>query len=181
MARRKRPWLSRTLLVAALLPFPALAGCGYRLTTSMPALTRHIRIIAVPPFVNHTRIPRLSQMITAAVVRELIARTQARVRARTSGSDAVLRASLLLTRTTPVSIDPSTGRATTIQVLLEMSASFTDERTGRALFNSEHMIFQDQYQVGEQTASFIEEDTLAYQRMSTEIAHDLVSRILNRF
>ncbi len=176
-----RVWRAAGRLGLALLCFPALAGCGYRLTTAAPALPRHIRVIAVPPFVNNTRIPRLSQMMTAAVVRELIARTHAAVSAQISGSDAVLRASLLRTQTTPVTFDPTTGRATTIQVQLELSASFTDERTGKPLFNDRNIVFHDQYQVGEPTASFIEEDQLAFRRMSTQVARDLVARILNRF
>lgn len=167
------------LCLAALLPLAA--GCGYQLTTHAPSLPRHIRVIAVPPFVNHTRVPRLSQMITAAVVRELIARTRATIRARTTGSDAVLRASLIGARTTPVTFDPSTGRATTVEVRLEVSASFTDERTGRPLFEDRHMVFHEQYQVGEETASFIEEDALAYHRLSTRVARDLVARMLDRF
>ena len=176
----RRSGAARITMLAVALPLWA-AGCDYRLTTHARALPPRMRIVAVPAFVNHTRVPQLSQMITAATERELLTRTHARVQSLPAGRDALLRGTLLSATAAPITFDPITNRATTVRVRLRMAVQFVDERSGRVLYSDPALIFTGNYQISEQTQEYIEEDALAWRRLSRRAARDIVAAILDRF
>ena len=55
------------------------AGCGYHTAGHAVTLPDNVRTIAIPAFVNQTQTFKIEQMLTAAVVRELVTRTHYRV------------------------------------------------------------------------------------------------------
>lgn len=165
-------------LVAGLL---ALGGCGYHLAGHAHALPPDVKVIAVPGFRNQTLTPRLSQMLTAAVVRQLLAQSSYRIQSRRAGSDAVLEGTVLSLHTTPVTFDPSTGRVSTVEVRLELRIRMIDQTTGRALYQADDLVFRDQYQVSAQAQTLFEEDTVALRRMSRDAAQTVVANILENF
>lgn len=166
---------------AALASLVALAGCGYHLANHARALPPDVKIIAVPGFRNLTLAPRLSQLLTAAVVRQFLQDSPYRIQPRREGSDAVLEGTVLSLRTTPVTFDPNTGRVSTVEVRLEVRVQLMDQTTGQALYKADDLVFRDQYQVSAQAQTLFEEDTVALRRLSQDAARTIVSNILENF
>ena len=158
-----------------------LAGCGYHAAGHAVTLPDNVRTIAVPGFVNQTQTYKIEQMLTAAVVREMVTRTHYHIVNQVSDTaDATLRGTVLATYTTPLTYDSQTGRAASVLVIVSMKVSLTDKQ-GKLLYENSSYVFRDQYQVARELTSFFEEDSPALQRLSREFARTLVSNVLEGF
>src|ERR1700674_82292 len=97
--------MSRVLLCLLLLCIGA-TGCGYHTAGKVTIIPENVRTIAVPAFVNQTHTYRIEQMLTAAVVREMITRTHYHIINQTDAdADATLKGTVLSTYTTPMTYD----------------------------------------------------------------------------
>jgi hypothetical protein len=139
-----------------------------------------MRTLAVPAFVNQTQTYKIEQMLTAAVIQEFTTRTKYHVTADPSSADATLRGTVLSTYTTPLTYDSTTGRASSVQVIVMMKVVLTDHE-GRVLYQNPSYTFREQYQVSQELSSFFEEDSPAFQRLSRDFARTLVSNVLEAF
>lgn len=157
------------------------ASCGYHTAGHADALPQNVNTIAIPAFVNHTQTYKIEQMLTQAVVQEMLTRTHYRVINSNDGSaDAVLRGDVLSTYIAPLTYDSQTGRASSVLVTVSMSVSLKD-KSGKVLYRNPSYLFREQYQVSRDPSSFFEEDSPAFQRLSREFARTLVSNILEGF
>jgi len=166
-------------LTAALLA-PLLAGCGYHTAGHATTIPDSVRTIAVPAFVNQTHTYKIEQMLTSAVVREMVTRTHFHVSTTPENADATLRGTVLSTYTTPMTYDSKTGRAASVLVVISMDVSLLDKQGG-VLYRNPSYLFREQYEVSRDPNSFFEEDTPAFQRLSRDFAQTLVSNILEGF
>ena len=155
-------------------------GCGYHTAGHANLLPSDLRTIAVPAFVNQTQTYKIEQMLTGAVVQEFATRTNYRIVTASESADATLHGTVLSTYTTPLTYDSTTGRAASILVIVSMNVSLAD-RQGRVLYQNPSYTFREQYEVSQELSSFFEEDSPAFQRLSREFAHTLVSNILEAF
>jgi outer membrane lipopolysaccharide assembly protein LptE/RlpB len=156
-------------------------GCGYHTAGKVVTIPENVRTIAIPTFVNQTHTYRIEQMLTAAVVREMITRTHYHIINQTDAdADATLKGTVLSTYTTPMTYDSQTGRAASVLVVISMSVSLKDKQ-GKVLYQNDAYLFREQYEVSRDPNSFFEEDTPAYQRLSRDFAQTLVSNILEGF
>ena len=155
-------------------------GCGYRTAGHTNLLPSNVRVLAVPAFVNQTQTYKIEQTLTAAVIRELNTRTNYHIVADPGAADAALRGTVLAATTTPLTYDSTTGRASTVLVIVSMSVSLTDQK-GRVLYENPSYVFREQYQVSQELSTFFEEDSPAFKRLSGEFARTLVSNILEAF
>lgn len=157
------------------------AGCGYHTAAHTTQLPANVKTIAIPGFVNVTRTYRVEQIITAAVVQEVLTRTHYTVvNDGRQGADAVLRGTILSTSSVPSTYDSRTGRAASIAVIVSARVTLTG-RDGKVLYDNPSYVFKDQYQLSNDLSTFFEEDTPALQRMSRDFARTLVSNILEGF
>jgi outer membrane lipopolysaccharide assembly protein LptE/RlpB len=170
------------LLVAMLLLLSGLAvSCGYHTAGHVVTIPDNVRTIAIPAFVNETQTYKIEQMLTAAVVKEMISRTHYRVVNDTANDpDATLRGTILSTYTTPLTYDSKTGHAASMLVVISMKVSLSD-RQGKVLYQNPSYLFREQYEVSSDPTTFFEEDTPAYQRLSRDFAQTLVSNLLEGF
>lgn len=156
-------------------------GCGYHTAGHTTVIPQEVRTIAIPAFVNQTHTYKIEQMLTAAVVREMVTRTNYHVVNQAGGdADATLRGTVLSTYTTPLTYDSVTGRAASVLVVISMSVSLQDKQ-GKVLYQNPSYLFREQYEVSRDPNSFFEEDTPAFQRLSRDFAQTLVSNILEGF
>jgi outer membrane lipopolysaccharide assembly protein LptE/RlpB len=156
-------------------------SCGYHTAGRTNTIPENIRTIAIPAFVNQTHTYRIEQMLTAAVVREMITRTHYHViNQADADADATLKGIVLSTYTTPMTYDSQTGHAASVLVVISMSVSLKDKE-GKVLYQNGSYLFREQYEVSRDPNSFFEEDTPAYQRLSRDFAQTLVSNILEGF
>jgi outer membrane lipopolysaccharide assembly protein LptE/RlpB len=157
------------------------AGCGYHTAGHAVTLPDNVRTIAIPAFVNQTQTFKIEQMLTAAVVRELVTRTHYRVIDQANDdADAALHGTVLSTYTTPLTYDSRTGRAASVMVVISMKVSLLDKQ-GKVLYQNPSYLFREQYEVSRDLNSFFEEDSPALQRLSRDFAQTLVSNILEGF
>ncbi len=171
---RGAPWLALLLCLAA-------AGCGYHTAGKAVVLPTDVRTIAIPGFVNQTKIYRVEQVLTGAVVHEFTSRTHYHVLNQASGdADATLRGTVTNALLTPLTYDSQTGRVSSGMIMLTMSVSLLD-RHGKVLFTNPNYIFRDQYEISSQISSFFEEESPALERLSKDFARSLVSNILEAY
>ena len=168
-------------LFGVLLLSTLVANCGYHTTAQATQLPTDVHTIAVPAFVNKTRTYRIEQILTAAVVRELISRTHYHViNAADSSADATLRGTVLLTQLSPITFNSRTGRAATVLVTVNVGVSLSN-RQGKVLFSNPGFLFREQYQVSSEPSSFFEEESPALDRLSRALARSLVADIVEAY
>jgi len=167
---------------ASLLAICILAtGCGYHTAGHSTTIPENVRTIAVPAFVNQTQTFKMEQMLTAAVVREFVTRTNYHVLNQASDdADATLHGTVVATYSTPLTYDSQTGRAASVLVVVNMKVLLTDKQ-GKVLYDNPSYLFREQYQVSRDLASFFEEDSPAFERLSRDFARTLVSNVLEGF
>jgi outer membrane lipopolysaccharide assembly protein LptE/RlpB len=159
----------------------ACEGCGYHTAGHAGQLPENVKTIAVPAFKNETATYRIEQMLTASVVQELTTRTRYRILNDPSeDADATLRGTVLSTVASPIAYDTTTGRAASVLVVVSMKVSLAD-RQGKVLYQNPTYVFREQYEVSQDLASFFEEDSPAFRRLSRDFARTLVSNILEGY
>jgi outer membrane lipopolysaccharide assembly protein LptE/RlpB len=171
----------KTAGVLVLLLALASVGCGYHSAGHAAKLPPDLKTIAIPAFVNHTHTYRVEQVLTAAVVREFLSRTNYRIaNDATDSADATLRGDVLTTEFAPLTYDSKTGRASSALITVTMKVQLVD-RKGKVLYENQNYIFREQYQVSREISSFFEEETPALDRLSRDFARTLVSNVLEAY
>jgi len=176
---RWRRGLALLLITGALGVAPF--ACGYHVAGRGDRLPPDVKTIAVPIFANQTSRFRIEQTMTQAVTREFIERTRFKVTADPAGADAVLKGAVKDVRTGVVAFDLNTGRATALQIQVTANVELIDLHTKKVLFTNPNYIFREEYQVSQSSANLFEEDQPALDRLSRDLAHTLVTEILENF
>ena len=167
--RSRAAWLA--LLVVS-------AGCGYHTAGHAVQLPENVKTIAVPAFTNTTKTYRVEQSLTSSVVREFTTRTHYHILNEPGETaDATLLGTVLSTSASPLTYNSTTGQAASVLVVVSMKVSLTD-RQGKVLYQNPSYLFREQYEVSQDLASFFEEDSPAFRRLSQDFARTLVSNIL---
>lgn len=173
-----RRWAVAALL---LLVVVATAGCGYHTAGHAVQLPENVKTIAIPAFTNVTTTYRIEQTLTASVVREFTTRTHYHIlNAPGEAADATLRGTVISTSSSPLTYNSTTGQAASVLVVVSMRVSLTD-RQGKVLYQNPSYLFREQYEVSQDLASFFEENSPAFRRLSQDFARTLVSNILEGF
>jgi hypothetical protein len=156
-------------------------ACGYHTVGQGSRLPADVHTVAIPTFENKTTAYHVEQLLTEAVVREFLARTQYRVVSLNDGhADAVLRGTVLITRVDPVTYDSATGRSTSGMVSLTMKITLAD-KNGKILYDNPNYSFHEPYQISREPSSFFQEETPALRRLVAELARNLVSNVLETY
>jgi outer membrane lipopolysaccharide assembly protein LptE/RlpB len=159
----------------------ASTGCGYHTAGHAVQLPENVKTIAVPAFVNDTNTYRIEQLLTASVVREFTTRSHYHILNDASeAADATLRGVVVSASSTPLTYNSATGQAASVLVVVSMRVELTD-RQGKVLYQNPSYLFREQYEVSQDLASFFEEDSPAFRRLSQDFARTLVSNILEGF
>jgi outer membrane lipopolysaccharide assembly protein LptE/RlpB len=170
-------------MTVVLLLLILLSGCGYHTTGSTAAkLPADIHTIAIPAFINKTPQYKVEQLLTQAVVREFVSRTNYRISdsENDKSADALLEGTVVGASLNPVTYDSATGRASSAVVTVSMRVTLTD-RSGKVLWQNQNYVFRDQYQISREISSFFEESSPALERVSRDFARTLVSNVLEAY
>jgi len=171
-----RLWRAAWLILIA-----GVVGCGYHTAGHAVQLPENVRTIAVPAFVNETSTYRIEQVLTSSVVREFTTRTHYHIlNDPGEAADATLRGTVLSTSASPLTYNSATGQAASVLVVVSMKVALTG-RQGKVLYQNPSYLFREQYEVSQDLASFFEEDSPAFRRLSQDFARTLVSNILEGF
>jgi outer membrane lipopolysaccharide assembly protein LptE/RlpB len=171
-------WPGVSILILTLIFSTA---CGYHTASHAVTLPPNLQTIAIPVFINRTQTYKIEQILTAAVVQEMVTRTHYHILNEASESaDATLRGTVLSTSTSPLTYDSQSGRLSSALVVVTAKVTLTD-RQGKVLYENPAYLFREEYQVSNDLSSFFEEDSPALGRLSREFARTLVSNVLEGF
>ncbi len=172
-------WLVCLVFVApCLLITPS---CGYHVAGRGDRLPPDVKTIAIPAFVNSTRQFKIEQRVTAAVTREFIERTKYQVTTDPAAADALLKGEIKDVRSGAIAYDPTTGRATTLQIQVTAQVDLIDQHTKKLLFSNHNYIFREEYQISQNPSTLFEEQNPALDRVARDVARTLVTEILENF
>jgi outer membrane lipopolysaccharide assembly protein LptE/RlpB len=178
-----RPGAAFSKSVRACLPgifLLLLSSCGYHVAGTTNLLPAEIHTIAVTPFRNASIQHKLSDYLTEAVVREMISRTHYKIVADPAQADAVLTGAVANMFSSAVVADPVTGRSTGAQVVVIIQAKLTD-KSGTVLYNDPSHEYRERYEISVNPQQYFDESPAALQRLSKDVARDVVSSILDKF
>ena len=172
---------SAALVAVVLMVGLAGNGCGYHVAGKGTQIPAEVKTIAVPAFRNETSRYKVEQVLTQAVVRELLARTRFRIQPEPAGSDAVLTGTVIQFWTTPILVDSSGRRTTAVSMAVRMRVKLTDQHTGKLLFQDPDFRFTETHEVSGDAATYFEESGPAVERLGRSFAASLVSSLLEAF
>lgn len=157
------------------------SACGYHTAGHADLVPKTVHTIAIPAFTNQTTRYKLTDQLPQAIAREFIARTHYRIVSDPNAADAVLTGSVLTYTSFPTVIDPSTGRASTVEVHVTMRLDLVERATGKKLYTRPNFEMRERYQISLDPAAFFEESDAALARASEQTAQQVVSSILDNF
>src|SRR5207245_6115312 len=100
--KKRTAFFTGTVLLCLLLT----SVCGYHTAGHAVTVPDDVHTVAIQAFVNQTHTYKIDQMLTEAVVHEMITRTHYRiVNQADNGADATLRGSVLSIATSPLTYD----------------------------------------------------------------------------
>jgi hypothetical protein len=169
---------SAALLGAALL---AWGGCGYRVGSGADLLPKDLKAIAIPAFGNNTTRYKLTERLPNAIGREFLTRTRYRVVADPNEADAILTGTVTNYMSGPTIFDQATGRAAGIQVYVFLNLKLTDRRNGQVLYERAGLEVRERYEVSIEQQAYFDESEVALDRLSRQVARQVVATVLEAF
>lgn len=170
--------------LACLVALSVLSGsaCGYHVAGKTDLIPKEIHTIAIPAFSNITVRYTLSDRLPQAISHEFIARTRYQIVTDPNTADAVLRGAVINYVSYPILFDQVSGRASGLQVNVTMQVNLVERATGKVLFSRPSFEMHQRYEISVTSASqYFEESDEALDRLSRDVARDLVSSILENF
>jgi outer membrane lipopolysaccharide assembly protein LptE/RlpB len=163
-------------VLAASLLATVLSGCGYRLANKNLGGGEG-QTIAVPTFANGTTTYRIEQRVTEAIRQEFIRRTRFRVVPDTTG-DLVMTGEVLSYAAVPVIFNQQ-GRGSAYTMLVDLNVRLTDTKTGMVVFQNDRWTFREIFELSQNSAEFVPEDTAALDRLARRLASSLVASVMH--
>jgi len=165
----------------ALLAAAVLSSCGYHVAGTNSTLPSGWHDIAIPVFKSDTSQYRIEQVFTEAVIREFLSRTKYRITQDPASADAVLHGEVLSIETTPLLFDANTGEVRTMLVTVHTKVDLVDTKSEKVVYANKDIVFRQEYQISSDVQSFFNEQSPALQRMSRDLAAQIVSGVLDSF
>jgi outer membrane lipopolysaccharide assembly protein LptE/RlpB len=153
-----------------------LTSCGYHIAGKKLDAGKGLTI-AVPTFTNRTTAYRIEQHISEAVRQELIRRTRFSVEPASNG-DLVVAGEVKGITLSPVIFDPQ-GRGSSYIVIVDLKVNVTDKRTNKVVFQNDNWTFREVFELAENSAEYVPEDSAALDRLSKRFAAALVDSMLH--
>jgi hypothetical protein len=157
------------------------AGCGYQAGGRADLVPKAVHTIAIPAFTNQTTRYKLTDQLPEAIAREFIMRTRYRIVRDVTTADAVLTGTVLSYTSFPTVFDPTTGRASGVEVHVTMRLFLVERATGKMLYTRPNFEMRERYQISIDPTAFFEESDAALARASQQTAQQVVSSILEAF
>jgi hypothetical protein len=175
----------------AVLPPLAAAGCGYALVgRGGAAIDPTIKRIGVPLFLDRTGKPQIDQKVTQKVIEELLKRGKVDVLQQREGVDAVVEGELVAYDVAPIGFtdDPTatvgttaTTQASRYGITLTARVRWSKLGAREPIWTADAYSVRDEYDVGNDAATFFDREEQAIDRLTTIFARNLVAAMLEAF
>jgi Lipopolysaccharide-assembly len=159
------------------------SGCGYSLQGKGITTDASVKRIGVPLFKDLTGKPGLDAHVTQAVMAELLRRGRFDVVKETSGVDALVEGEISAFTVVPINFSSDTGSTQAVRYAITLTASVVYRKLGQAepLWSNNAFAQRDEYDLGEQSQTYFDQEELAIERLSTAFARSLVAAMLEAF
>ncbi len=158
-----------------------ISGCGYKLAGTADTIPKNVQRIAVTPFVNVNTRYRLADKLSNYLVRELLSRTRYEVVPAEAEADAILSGGVNSVITFPTSFDPATGRAAAVEIIVLLNVTLRERVSAKVLYTTPNLTFRQRYEISIDPAQYLDESSLAFDRLATDVARTVVSAVLENF
>lgn len=159
----------------------SLVSCGYHVGGKADLVPKTVQTIAIPTFGTVTTKYRLVDILPQQISREFVSRTRFKIENDPNVADAVLHGTINNVIIYPAVSDPTTGRATSIRVVVFLTVILTDRATGKPLYSRVGWAIHEDYEEAIDPHQFFDESGAAYDRLCRDVARDLVSAIVENF
>jgi hypothetical protein len=156
-------------------------SCGYHVSGKADLLPKTLHTIAIPAFDNITVRYRLTDRLPEAISREFIAKTRYQIVSDPNQADAVLRGAIINYVSYPTVFDQRTGRASGLQVSVTLQVRLVERATGKVLFFRPGFEMKQRYEFSIDPQAYFDESETAVDRLSRDVARDVVSAIVESF
>lgn len=168
-------------IAALLFGAAALVSCGYHVGGKADMIPQSIQSIAIPSFKTVTTKYRLVDVLPEQISQEFRSRSRFRIEKDESVADAVLTGTVNNVILYPVVSDPTTGKATSIRIVVFLTVKLTDRKTSKVLYSKLNWGITEDYAEAVDPHQFFDESGAAYDRLCRDVSRDLVSSILENF
>ena len=159
----------------------SLASCGYHVGGKADLMPASVHTIAIPAFSSLSTRYKLVDMLPEEIGREFVGRTRFRIVPDPSVADAVLHGSVTSVGVYPTVTDPTTSKSTSVRVSVVISVSLFERTTGRLLYSRASWSFHEDYATATDPHQFFDESGPAFDRLSHDVARDVVSSVVENF
>jgi PBP1b-binding outer membrane lipoprotein LpoB len=158
-----------------------LSSCGYHVAGKADMVPKSINTIAIPAFTTVTSRYKLVDMLPQAIGTEFLTRTRFKVVNDPTQADAVLRGTIVAAYANPNVNDPNTGVSISIRVMIVMTVKLVERSTGKVLYTRSNWVMHQDYAAAVDPHQLFDESGPAFDRLSRDIARDLVSSVVENF
>ena len=137
-----------------------------------------VQTIAIPAFATVTSRYKLVDKLPLYISREFTARTRFHVINDASQADAVLNGNIMFVLVYPTISDPTTGRVTSVRIILRVTVNLVEKSTGHVLFSRPNWQLHEDYASAVDPHQYFDESGPAFDRLCGDIARDLVSGVV---
>ena len=173
--------MARFLPGVAILTLTLLLSCGYHTGGKADLIPKSIQTISIPAFSSSSARYRLADTLPNEIAREFRERTRFRIIRDPAEADAILNGSIVSVQTYPVLFDPGSGKTTSVQVSVTLTLNLLERATGRVLYSRANFGARQNYEVATDPHQFFDESGPAFTRLNRDVAHDVVSSIIENF
>ncbi len=159
----------------------ALSGCGYHVAGRADLMPKTVKTIAVPAFGNPTTRFEIARMLPEDVTREFLSRTRYQIVSDPAQADATLRGTVNNYAAYPTVVDPVSGRATGVQVIVNLQITLTERTSGKVLYQRNGFEFRERYTISVNPQAYFDESSTAMARVSKDAARSIVTAVLENF
>jgi hypothetical protein len=182
MMTSRRHFLAAVPMIAAGV---GMTSCGYALSGRGSFLPDYIQLLGIPMFGNATPFQTVEQVFTQKVRLEFQSSRRYTVVPSDESVDGVVRGEISAISLSPVGLNQQ-QLASRVRVTVQIKIAFEDVKAQKTLWENPALSFSDEYELANATggidvAAFIGNQSVAFDRLSTDFAKSIVSAILEAF
>lgn len=159
----------------------SLLSCGYHVGGKADLVPKTVQTIAIPAFGTLSTRYMLVDILPREIGREFTARTRFRIVYDPNTADAVLNGSITGVGVYPTVSDPTTNKSTSVRISVSLAATLLERTTGRVLYSRSNWSIHEDYATAVDPHQFFDESGPALDRLSHDIARDIVSAVVENF
>ncbi|MDQ2840129.1 MAG: LPS assembly lipoprotein LptE [Acidobacteriota bacterium] len=156
-------------------------SCGYHVGGTADLMPKNIRTIAIPAFAAFTARYALVDELPQQIAREFSTRTRFVIVNNPAEADAVLNGTVNSALAFPTIFDPASGKATSVQLVVNVSVRLLEQKTGKVLYAHPNWGIREDYELAVDPHQFFDESGPAQDRLCRDVARDLVSAVVENF